>query len=428
MSSRKNTRPVSDEGPAFEVITVMSCKLLQNIFGFAAREAKPYLEVSLHVTAAQQSRSNWPLRRNLSSNHTACIIASLMCLLSFSRLLLADSCSAAQAACFAALDLDPVSCSFYYTRCYKKGGPAVSTDCSDPCAPGCPGNICPEALTIPMSQQQIVSDTAPALATSGVLSVLVAKRTDGTLTYTWWNLGEGSRPWSNLDPGVRTDGAPAAALVGKYLFVVIKGTDGALYLNQGNVGGSFVGWRKLGITSSSAASAASSGNTSVVAARNTFDGVSYSWWDLGGAASQWIDIPGNIKINSAPTVLLTGRHVFVVAKALDGMLYLNQGELGGNYSGWQSLNEVSDIPAGGASSENNSLVVSKSPSGAICYNYWPLGGGGKGWTCLPSGPGTDFPPAATLVKDNYVFVAITGPGGHIYLSQGLLGRKFTTWR
>jgi|KBSMisStaDraftv2_1062788.scaffolds.fasta_scaffold33316_2 hypothetical protein len=85
---------------------------------------------------------------------------------------------------------------------------------------------------------------APTGATSaGTTTAVVARDTEGRVSYNWWNLGEGAKGWTALGPEVRTDVAPAASLVGDYLFVAAVTRDGLIHLNQGTLGKPFVGWK-----------------------------------------------------------------------------------------------------------------------------------------------------------------------------------------
>jgi hypothetical protein len=346
-----------------------------------------------------------------------------------------DACDTAKAICFAALDLDPVTCGYYYGHCYKKdtSPPIGDNDCrNSPCGPGCPSDLCIGSgqlgLTVPASQQQITSDAAPGAAASGNLSVLVAKRTNGNVAYNWWNLGQGLRGWQDLDSGVRTNVSPAAALVGKYLFVIIKGNDGYLYLNQGTVNGRFIGWRRMDFQTDVAAGAASTGTTSVVVAKGSNGHIFYNWWELGQGGSTWAEIPGDVKTASTPTAILVGHYLFVVMKSLDGTLYLNQGGLGKGFVGWQNLGFASSVSAAGSSSSETSVIVGKNQQNGFSYSSWRLGGKNSAWISLGQSPASDFQPAAALVSNDYLFVAITGRDGHIYLNQGTLDKPFIGWR
>src|SRR5262249_55139166 len=114
------------------------------------------------------------------------------------------NCDAVKSICFGLLDLDPVTCGIYYGCCYNKSElPVGDNDCrGNPCGPGCPSDLCiqsgvlQEGLTV--GPAQIKTDVAPAACASGLLSVMVAKGTDGTVSYNWWNMGQGARGWQTL--------------------------------------------------------------------------------------------------------------------------------------------------------------------------------------------------------------------------------------
>ncbi len=346
-------------------------------------------------------------------------------------------CNSVQTICYALLDLDPVTCGVYYGCCYKKsdGLPIGDNDCrANPCGPGCPNDYCIQSGQVGPLQQgltvgspQITTNASPGASASGVLSVMVARRADGTVLYNWWNLGQGARGWQPLDASVRTNAAPAAALVGTYLFVIIRGQDGYLYLNQGTVNKSFVGWKRMDFQSDVAPSATASGKTTVLVARDKRGRLFYSSWELGQGASAWQEIVGDVPTVSTPAAALVGGYLFVVAKGTDGSLYLSQGGLNKKFVGWQPMGFESNVAAGATSAGETSVVVAKDSQGRVSYNWWNVGEGGKGWKSLADNVRTDMAPAASLVGD-YLFVAITGRDGHIYLNQGNLGQPFVGWK
>jgi hypothetical protein len=343
------------------------------------------------------------------------------------------NCNAVQTICFAALDLDPVTCGLYYGCCNKKSDlPIGDNECrGNPCGPGCPSDLCiqsgqlQQGLTV--GRSEITTDAAPAACAAGVLSVMVAKSTDGTVFYNWWNMGQGARGWQQLDTSVRTNAAPAAALAGTYLYVVVKGIDGYLYLNQGTVNKPFVGWRRMDFQSDVAPSATSAGKTTVVVARNKQGRLFYSSWDLGQAGSSWQEITGNVATSSTPAAMLVGGYLFVVAGGTQGSLYLNQGALNKGFVGWRQMDFQSDLAAGATSAGPTSVVVARDSQGRLSYNWWNVGEGGKGWRALGDDMRTDLAPAASLIGD-YLFVVITGRDGRIHLNQGTLGQPFIGWR
>jgi hypothetical protein len=195
----------------------------------------------------------------------------------------------------------------------------------------------------PLPPVPISTRLAPGAASSGNTSAVVAVGTDGRIFYDWSDLGEGGgQVYGELEGGGRTDAAPAAALVGpqhNYLFVVIKGLDGNLYVNQGELGKPFAGWGRSGnIQTGLAPGAASSGNTSAVVAVGTDGRIFYDWSDLGQGGHGFTELDGGGRTDAAPAAALVGpqhNYLFVVIKGLDGNLYVNQGELGKPFVGWQ---------------------------------------------------------------------------------------------
>jgi hypothetical protein len=85
--------------------------------------------------------------------------------------------------------------------------------------------------------------------------------------------------------------------------------------------------------------AASSGNTSAVVAVGTDGRIFYDWSDLGeGGGQVYGELEGGGRTDAAPAAALVGpqhNYLFVVIKGLDGNLYVNQGELGKPFTGWQ---------------------------------------------------------------------------------------------
>jgi len=63
----------------------------------------------------------------------------------------------------------------------------------------------------------------------------------------------------------------------------------------------------------------------------------YDWWDLGGGANGWREVPGGGYTNPSPTASLVndGTYAFVMIRGQDGNMYLNQGKPGGAWVGWK---------------------------------------------------------------------------------------------
>lgn len=119
----------------------------------------------------------------------------------------------------------------------------IASIAAPPYAPQCP--IPASACNYPPPFQSTIQTVlAPAATASGEVTAEVATRTDGTVYYNWWKLGDAPRDWQAL-PGLTTHAAPAAALAGPngdYLFVMAVDENGQLKLNQGTLGAAFVGW------------------------------------------------------------------------------------------------------------------------------------------------------------------------------------------
>lgn len=179
------------------------------------------------------------------------------------------------------------------------------------------------------------SSTSPALTSSGRTTAIVARGTDGRVAYNSWDLGQGQGAWRDITMSTLTSGPAAAALIGSYLFVVARGADGQLYLNQGGLNRKFVGWRRMNLQTRMPASAASSGNVTVVAALDSAGNVVYTWWRLGEGARAWTVIAGSPPTDAAPTVSLVGDYAFVAVIGRDGRVHLNQGTLGQSFVGWR---------------------------------------------------------------------------------------------
>jgi hypothetical protein len=180
------------------------------------------------------------------------------------------------------------------------------------------------------------SPYSPALTSYGLTTVAVASNSAGHVLYNFWQLGKGGGGWNDLGSSL-TNSKPAAALIGSYLFVVIKGRDGQLYLNQGDLGKPFVGWHRLGFSTIAAPAATSADNRAVVLGTGANGHISYQWWSLGGGGTAWKELDGGGKWGSAPSAsLATNSYLFVAVKgANDPGLYLNQGQLGNPFVGWQ---------------------------------------------------------------------------------------------
>jgi hypothetical protein len=193
----------------------------------------------------------------------------------------------------------------------------------------------------PLSPIVVQTNTAPAEGSSGNTTAQAITRTDGRILYTWWDLGQGGQGYGEPEGDGHSDAAPAVALTGSrhnYLFIVIQGPDGNLLLNQGELGKTFTGWESMGFQAGSAAGLASSGNTTAIVAATADGRVFYDWWDLGQGGHGFTELDDGVLAGAAPAAALVGPqhdYLFVAIKGRDGRLYLNQGELGKPFVGWQ---------------------------------------------------------------------------------------------
>jgi hypothetical protein len=185
------------------------------------------------------------------------------------------------------------------------------------------------------------SSVAPAMASSGARSVVVATGGDGQLYYNWWDLGDGGHGWQPISGGPVTRDAPAAALLADtYLELTIHRElptiDNSVQLSQGLLPGPLGGWASLGGQIDSTPAMSSSYLRTLVAVVHQQQ-VLYTWWDYGHQYNSWYQIPGTPMYTSTPpgvALVADGSYVFVLARGLDSNLYLNQGTPGGQFVGW----------------------------------------------------------------------------------------------
>jgi hypothetical protein len=244
---------------------------------------------------------------------------------------------------------------------------------------------------------------------------------DGHLYYDWWDLGGGANGWREIPGTIRSDASPAASLVayGDYLFVVVKSTDGGIWINQGTPGGSFAGWRFAGINSKVGPGAASNGNRTVALVTGTNGRIYYSWWDFGGGATPFQELPGNGGSDAAPAgSLVGGNYLFAYVHGGGNNIYLNQGTLGGTFIGWRSMGIQSSVAPQGSASGNRSMITVTRTDGHLFYDWWDLGGGGHGWHEFPGGFTSSNPVAVGLVDSGEYAFTVTSKWGMLWTNQG----------
>jgi hypothetical protein len=171
--------------------------------------------------------------------------------------------------------------------------------------------------------------------------------------------------------------------------------------------------------------ATSAGNTFVFLAKHPDRRTFYSWGRLGEAASGWIDIEGQTV--ASPAGALIGTFLFVAVRGLDGNVWINQGELGRHpFIGWQGHGFQTDVAPGATSAGNTFVFLAKHPDGSTFYSWGRLGEAASGW--IDIGGQTVASPAGALIG-TYLFVAVRGMDGNVWINQGELGRHpFIGWQ
>ena len=127
-------------------------------------------------------------------------------------------CFAVRDICYATLDIEPISCGVWYGCCDKQtpGTGDLADICrQNPCSSSCPLSSCMSGLVgtssqgLTVGQATLSTNVAPTATAAGMLSAIVAKGNDGSVSYNWWALGQGQRGWQKFEGDVRTDVAPA---------------------------------------------------------------------------------------------------------------------------------------------------------------------------------------------------------------------------
>jgi hypothetical protein len=192
--------------------------------------------------------------------------------------------------------------------------------------PGLQTNVAP-AAAVANSLLPVVGANEP---------IVVATDTAGRISY---NRRDGSG-WREPDGDGRTDAAPAAAVVdGDYAEIAIKGLSdgsgvGGLFLNQGHLGASFTGWESMNFQTRVAPALTSSGNTIAIVAAAPDGSVFYDYWGLGEGGHGFQSVGAEGGTNAALAAALVRDALYILAKGLDGNLYLKQGTLGGSFTEW----------------------------------------------------------------------------------------------
>jgi hypothetical protein len=152
---------------------------------------------------------------------------------------------------------------------------------------------------------------------------------------------------------------------------------------------------------------------------------------LGQASQRWLEVEGGGRTNASPAAALTGNapYVFVGVKGLDGNMYINQGDLGRPYVGWGYFGIQTNVAPAVATTPDGVLFFATRTDGHIFSNRVVLGQAAQGWNEVGGGGVTDAAPAAALCGNNpYIFAAVKGLDGNVYINQAQLGGGWVGWR
>ncbi|KAH8898881.1 hypothetical protein GQ53DRAFT_360501 [Thozetella sp. PMI_491] len=300
--------------------------------------------------------------------------------------------------------------------------PGIDVDVPAKCFPNPSPTLTTTTVNKPGSAP--ITHWAPALASSGNRTMALATGTDGRIFQTWWDLGGGGNGWREVPPGgLNSDVGPGAAMVfnGKYAFILAKRIGGDIFLNQGIPGGAWVGWQSLGIVSNVSPTATSYLNRTLTLVTATDGRVMHDWSDLGGGGQGWREVPGNFRTNLTVAASLTnkGGYAFILGRASDGTVFIQQGNLGAAWVGWTAAGITTNVAPTACSYLDRTVAFVTTTDGRIMSDWWDLGGGRHGWREIPGGVRTDVSVGAGLVDNGrYVFVMAKDANGFMQINQG----------
>lgn len=122
--------------------------------------------------------------------------------------------------------------------------------------------------------------------------------------------------------------------------------------------------------------------------------------------------------------------MFVAVRGFDNNVYVNQGDLGSVYVGWQTDRVIqTNVAPAVATTPDGVLFLATDTQGRIMVNRVVLGQAGEGWHELGGGGRTDASPSAAVAGNNrnYMFEAVKGLDGFVYINQGSIGVGEVGW-
>jgi hypothetical protein len=152
---------------------------------------------------------------------------------------------------------------------------------------------------------------------------------------------------------------------------------------------------------------------------------------LGQAASRWLEMEGGGRTDAAPAAAVTGNaaYVFAAVKGLDAGVYLNQGNLGAPFIGWQAMpGLLTNVAPAVMSTPDGAMLLATRQDGRIFTNRIVLGQAAQGWIEMGGNGLTPSSPSAALCGNaTYVFAVVRGGDNRVWLNQGNLGGPWVGW-
>jgi hypothetical protein len=140
----------------------------------------------------------------------------------------------------------------------------------------------------------------------------------------------------------KTIDSPAAVLVGNELHIVVRDKEQKLWYGHVDRSGVFSNLTPLDGVTPSAPALTTNGTVLSLVIRGADDTIWYRFYELAAHKwTEWVVFPQGLTSDS-PAAMMNGGKLYVVIRSADGFgIYYNTLELStGNYSGWQTINGV----------------------------------------------------------------------------------------
>jgi hypothetical protein len=235
--------------------------------------------------------------------------------------------------------------------------------------------------------------------------------------------------------------SPSAAAVGGRIFVAVVGSDNHIYTSQGQPPLGFGPWTRDGFMTDAPVALTAVGDNLYYFAKSLDDRIFSRRVEPSGSKSEWREVDGEGGTDVAPAAGALGSRVFVAIKGFDSFVYFNEALLGEPFMGWQRvapcsgplcLNFATDTPVAVAAA-NDSLgsIVFVFARSLVDSRLFGAGfaAGDFGWSEIEGGV-TFNAPAAVVVENQEVVIALNGIDGGIYMNHAEVRGSFSevTWR